>query len=275
MSGVAIIDHAGPDPGIAHDYAHTWWIRDRLDRAQGHHDNEVLWFGPAPLIGDPSWPTEALLAMDRWLAAVERDHVERAARAEDRRRQARRSPGPLHRRPVRAVPGHPLRNASQRGRRRRVQRHRQVPAEAAAPRGLQRRDVHGRAVGAAAEDLPQRRLRLEPAGGRPAAQPRLAHLPGLARAGDLRRTADGAGAAVECRCGEVGRSARAAAAVALATSAPARRRADERGEGRRRAAPRRQPRRADDRDAGVHGADARAGLPARRLRRPSRAAGGR
>ncbi len=74
MSGVAIIDHAGPDPGIAHDYAHTWWIRDRLDRAQGHHDNEVLWFGPAPLIGDPNWPTEALLAMDGWLAAVERDH---------------------------------------------------------------------------------------------------------------------------------------------------------------------------------------------------------
>src|SRR4051794_6847366 len=80
MSGVAIIDHAGPDPGIAHDYDHTWWIRDRLDRAQGNHDNEVLWFGPAPLIGSPSWPTEALLAMDRWLAAVERDHSD-ASRA--------------------------------------------------------------------------------------------------------------------------------------------------------------------------------------------------
>jgi hypothetical protein len=80
MSGVAIIDHAGPDPGAAHDYAHTWWIRDRLDRAQGNHRNEVLWFGPAPLIGDPRWPTEALLSMDRWLAAVERDHS-RAARA--------------------------------------------------------------------------------------------------------------------------------------------------------------------------------------------------
>ena len=74
MSGVAIIDHAGPDPGAAHDYAHTWWIRDRLDRAQGNHRNEVLWFGPAPLIGSPTWPTEALLSMDRWLAAVERDH---------------------------------------------------------------------------------------------------------------------------------------------------------------------------------------------------------
>ncbi|MDX6658780.1 MAG: hypothetical protein QOH62_3573 [Solirubrobacteraceae bacterium] len=74
MSGVAIINHDGPDPGIAHDYAHSWWIRDRLDRAQGGHGNEVLWYGPTPLIGSPTWPTKALLAMDRWLAAVEADH---------------------------------------------------------------------------------------------------------------------------------------------------------------------------------------------------------
>jgi hypothetical protein len=87
MRGVAIIDHAGPDPGAAHDYAHTWWIRDRLDRAQGGHRNHVLWFGPAPLIGSPTWPTEALLAMDRWLAAVERDHssVSRARKIVDDR----------------------------------------------------------------------------------------------------------------------------------------------------------------------------------------------
>ena len=73
LSGVAIIHHAGPDPGLAHDYAHSWWIRDRLDRAQGHHDNHVLWFGLTPLFGDVTWPVEALTAMDRWLAAVERD----------------------------------------------------------------------------------------------------------------------------------------------------------------------------------------------------------
>jgi hypothetical protein len=78
MSGVALIDHAGPDPGAAHDYAHTWWIRDRLDRAQGHHRNQVLWFGPAPLVGNVTWPTKALLAMDRWLAAVKRDHSGRS-----------------------------------------------------------------------------------------------------------------------------------------------------------------------------------------------------
>jgi hypothetical protein len=73
LDTVAIIDHAGPDPGAAHDYAHTWWVRDRIDKAHGQHGNHVLWFGPAPLIGDPTWPTAALKAMDSWLAAVKAD----------------------------------------------------------------------------------------------------------------------------------------------------------------------------------------------------------
>jgi hypothetical protein len=73
LSQVAIINHGGPDPGIAHDYAHAFWTEDRLQRAQGHTDNRVMWFGLVPLIGDPRWATEAMLAMDRWLTAVERD----------------------------------------------------------------------------------------------------------------------------------------------------------------------------------------------------------
>jgi hypothetical protein len=73
MSGVAMINHGGPDPGIAHDYAHAFWTEERLQRAQGHTDNRVMWFGNTPLIGDPRWAGEAFLAMDRWLAAVEKD----------------------------------------------------------------------------------------------------------------------------------------------------------------------------------------------------------
>ncbi|HYH59528.1 MAG TPA: DUF6351 family protein [Thermoleophilaceae bacterium] len=73
LDQVAIIDHAGPDPGLAHDYVHTWWMRDRLEREQGHLGNYVLWFGPTPLIGDVDWATEAMIAMDRWLTAVEAD----------------------------------------------------------------------------------------------------------------------------------------------------------------------------------------------------------
>ncbi|MEO5665274.1 MAG: DUF6351 family protein [Nocardioides sp.] len=73
LDEVAIINHGGPDPGIAHDYSHAWWTETRLERDQGHTDNRVMWFGPTPLIGDPTWATEAFLAMDGWLAAVEKD----------------------------------------------------------------------------------------------------------------------------------------------------------------------------------------------------------
>ncbi|MGA8846919.1 MAG: DUF6351 family protein [Nocardioides sp.] len=74
MDRVAIINFGGPDPGIAHDYAHAFWVEDRMARAQGGSTpNRVMWFGAAPLIGDPGWAVESLEAMDRWLAAVERD----------------------------------------------------------------------------------------------------------------------------------------------------------------------------------------------------------
>jgi hypothetical protein len=75
MDTVAIIDHAGPDPGLAHDYVHTWWMRWRLNREFGTPSgNHVLWIGKEPIVGNIHWMNEALLAMDRWLAAVEKDH---------------------------------------------------------------------------------------------------------------------------------------------------------------------------------------------------------
>ncbi len=73
LDEVAIINHGGPDPGAAHDYAHAFWSEERLQADQGSTPNRVMWFGPAPLIGDPQWAGEALLAMDRWLTAVEDD----------------------------------------------------------------------------------------------------------------------------------------------------------------------------------------------------------
>ncbi|MGZ5417450.1 MAG: DUF6351 family protein [Nocardioides sp.] len=73
LDQVAIINHGGPDPGIAHDYAHAFWTEERLQRDQGHTDNRVMWFGDTPLIGDVRWANEAFLAMDRWLTAVEAD----------------------------------------------------------------------------------------------------------------------------------------------------------------------------------------------------------
>jgi uncharacterized tannase-like protein DUF6351 len=74
LKGVAIIDLRGPDPGAFHDAYRTWSMRARLEHAEGHFPlNHVIWFGEAPLIGDPRYTTEGLLAMDHWLSAVESD----------------------------------------------------------------------------------------------------------------------------------------------------------------------------------------------------------
>lgn len=73
LDRVAIIDHGGPDPGLAHDAHWAWTMRERLQREQGHFDNHVIWFGQIPLIGDPNYSAQALLAMDRWLSLVEKD----------------------------------------------------------------------------------------------------------------------------------------------------------------------------------------------------------
>jgi hypothetical protein len=74
LTGVAVIDLRGPDPGAFHDAYRTWTIRARLEQAEGHFPkNHVIWFGPTPLIGDPNYTTQGLLAMDRWLGQVEAD----------------------------------------------------------------------------------------------------------------------------------------------------------------------------------------------------------
>lgn len=73
LDQVAIIDGRGPDPGAAHDSYRAFAIRARLDREHGGHANHVIWEGPAPIIGDAKYAVNALIAMDRWLAAVEAD----------------------------------------------------------------------------------------------------------------------------------------------------------------------------------------------------------
>ncbi|WP_320671137.1 DUF6351 family protein [Patulibacter defluvii] len=75
LDQVAIINHSGPDPGIAHDFRHALWTRDRMRQRLGHFPrNYVMWFGLFPVFGDPSYAKQALDAIDRWLATVERDH---------------------------------------------------------------------------------------------------------------------------------------------------------------------------------------------------------
>ena len=146
LDQVAIIDLRGPDPGAFHDAYRSWAIRARLEREHGTSANQVIWFGAVPLMGDPNYANEGLVAMDRWLAAVEADGAPGHARAEDHPRPAERRPRPLlaGRRPRAGQPAgrrHGLRagagadqvrHAAHGRRRGHRDRHQQVHAEAAA-----------------------------------------------------------------------------------------------------------------------------------------------
>jgi hypothetical protein len=68
-----IIDLRGHDVAeIHHDYR-SYVMRARLDRSNGHHDNQVIWTGPVALVGDSEFAKNALTVMDQWLAAIEAD----------------------------------------------------------------------------------------------------------------------------------------------------------------------------------------------------------
>jgi hypothetical protein len=73
MDTVPIINMTGPGPGAAHDSVHGYWVRWRLDREFGHHDNFAHWGGNTALIGNPKFMNQSLLAMADWLDAIEAD----------------------------------------------------------------------------------------------------------------------------------------------------------------------------------------------------------
>ena len=73
LDQVAIIDLRGPDPGAFHDVYRTYALRARLEREHGHAKNQILWRGQVPLLGDANYTAQSIIAMDRWLAAIERD----------------------------------------------------------------------------------------------------------------------------------------------------------------------------------------------------------
>jgi hypothetical protein len=73
LDKVPIIDLRGPDPGAFHDVYRTYVMRARLDREHGTHANQILWRGLTPLFGDANYANEAIIAMDQWLAAIEKD----------------------------------------------------------------------------------------------------------------------------------------------------------------------------------------------------------
>jgi hypothetical protein len=73
LDKVPIIDLRGPDPGAFHDVYRTYVMRARLDREHGTHANQILWRGQVPLFGDAGYADEAIIAVDQWLAVIEKD----------------------------------------------------------------------------------------------------------------------------------------------------------------------------------------------------------
>ena len=73
-------------------------MRARLEREHGTAANQILWRGQVPLLGDATYTNEAIFAIDRWLAVVEKDTRAGPARAEDPARQAGGRHRPLHQR---------------------------------------------------------------------------------------------------------------------------------------------------------------------------------
>ena len=207
LDKVAIIDLRGPDPGAFHDAYRSWAIRARIEREHGTFANHVIWFGAVPLMGDPGYADEALVAMDRWLAAVESDNgpgtlAEKIRRDRPERRERSLHAGPGHR------DGHGCRGGlraegradevrhSAHGRRRGDRdRQQQVHAQAAAAIGLLPDRVHGQPVAAAPGGFPVRSLRLGRPGRGPAGRHHVADVPGRGRQRHLRRQASGTGAA--------------------------------------------------------------------------------
>jgi hypothetical protein len=74
LNQTAIIDCRGPNPGLFHDAYRAFAVRARLDREHGTHANQLIWEGPVNLVADEQCERNSFIAMDRWLAAVERDH---------------------------------------------------------------------------------------------------------------------------------------------------------------------------------------------------------
>jgi hypothetical protein len=73
LDEVAIIDLRGPDPGAFHDVYRTYAMRSRLEREHGTAANQILWRGQVPLFGDSGFVDQSIVAMDEWLAAIEKD----------------------------------------------------------------------------------------------------------------------------------------------------------------------------------------------------------
>jgi hypothetical protein len=77
LKDVAIIDLRGnQNPGRRHHANwRSWAMRERLDRANGHQDNQVIWAFTPGLSPLAALARQSFLTMDSWLARGRGGHV--------------------------------------------------------------------------------------------------------------------------------------------------------------------------------------------------------
>ena len=70
---VPMIDLRGNDNSNIHMNWRAFAVRDRLDRINGGHDNQVIWrYGPG-LLPPPQLLVDSLVTIDKWVAAIKAD----------------------------------------------------------------------------------------------------------------------------------------------------------------------------------------------------------
>ena len=70
---VPVIDLRGNNNYEIHTDFHSYVQRARLDKANGNHDNQIIWTGLPPQVDDPAQNPAAIPLLDRWLTAIEAD----------------------------------------------------------------------------------------------------------------------------------------------------------------------------------------------------------
>lgn len=80
LSQVAIIDLRGNQNPLGDIHANwrSWGMRERLDKANGNHNNHVIWASTPGLRPGAALESKSFMTMDKWLAAVETDTTTRS-----------------------------------------------------------------------------------------------------------------------------------------------------------------------------------------------------
>jgi hypothetical protein len=74
---VPIMDLRGSSNLEIHTDFHSYAMRARLQKANGHHENQTIWTSPVPLAGDPEKVAASFDLLDTWLSRIEADRSDR------------------------------------------------------------------------------------------------------------------------------------------------------------------------------------------------------